>query len=339
MITFIVRRLIAAVGLLLIVALSTFIIFFIIPQWGGQTPSSMAGEYIGRQMNPQALAAVMQRYGFNQPVLVHFYDYVKDIFTGTTYNDGVNNIKCPAPCLGYSFRTYNQVWPTVINDFPVTLSIALGAGFFWLVFGVFSGVISAVHKGSLVDRVTMFVALLGVAMPVYFVAPLTMLVLVYKWPIFPNPTGLSYVPFTQNPFDWAQHLLLVWLVLAFGYAALYTRLTRAGMLDALGEDYVRTARAKGVSERRVVYKHALRAAITPIVTIFGMDFGSVLGGAVLAEIAFSQKGIGALAILAIQQKDFPTMMGITLVAAGFIVIANLVVDVLYAVIDPRVRTS
>ena len=337
MITFIVRRLIAAVGLLLIVALATFIIFFIIPQWGGQTPQSMAADYVGRQMNPQALQSVMVKYGLNQPVVKHFLDYVKDIFTGTTYSDGVNNINCPAPCLGYSFRTFNQVWPTVIGDFPVTLSIALGAGFFWLVFGVISGVISAVHKGSLLDRSAMFIALLGVAMPVYFVAPLCMLVLVYKWPIFPDPTGIGYVPFTQNPFEWAAHLLLVWLVLAFGYAALYTRLTRAGMLDALNEDYVRTARAKGVPERLVVYKHALRAAITPIITIFGMDFGSVLGGAVLAEIAFSQKGIGALAILSIQQKDFPTMMGITLIAAAFIVVANLVVDILYAVIDPRVR--
>lgn len=337
MITFIVRRLVAAVGLLLIVALATFIIFFIIPQWGGQTPQDMAAEYVGRQMNHQALQSVMTQYGFNQPVLTHFYDYVKDIFTGTTYSDGVNMIKCPAPCMGYSFRTFNQVWPTVMGDFPVTLSIALGAGFFWLVFGVFSGVISAVRKGSILDRATMFIALLGVAMPVYFVAPLCMLLFVYKWPIFPDPTGVSYVSFTQNPFEWASHLLLVWLVLAFGYAALYTRLTRAGMLDALGEDYVRTARAKGVPEFRVVYKHALRAAITPIITIFGMDFGSVLGGAVLAEIAFSQKGIGSLAILSIQQKDFPTMMGITLVAAAFIVVANMVVDILYAVIDPRVR--
>jgi len=339
MITFIVRRLIAAVGLLLIVTLATFIIFFVVPQWGGQTPQSMAADYVGKSMSPSALNAVVERYGFNQPVLLHYWDYVKAMFVGTTYSDGVNVIKCPAPCLGYSFRNYTQVWPTVIGDFPVTLSIALGAGFFWLVFGVASGVLSAVRKGSMFDRAAMFIALLGVAMPVYFVAPLATLVLVYQWPIFPDPTGLSYVPFTQNPFEWAAHLLLVWLVLAFGYAALYTRLTRAGMLEAMNEDFVRTARAKGVSERRVIFKHALRAAITPIITIFGMDFGTVLGGAILAEISFSQKGIGFLAINSIQIKDFPTIMGVTLFAAAFIVVANLVVDVLYAVIDPRVRLS
>jgi peptide/nickel transport system permease protein len=333
--TFIIRRLFAAVGLLLVVSMVTFMIFYLLPQWGGQTPESMAASYVGKQQNPAAVQAVITRLGFNQPLLVHYWNYIRAIFTGTTYSDGVNLIRCPAPCLGYSFRNFQQVWPTLTSDFPVTLSIALGASVFWLVFGVGSGVISAVRRGSFLDRGFMFVALLGVALPVYFVAPLTMLVFVYKWQIFADPT--QYVGFTQNPLQWASHLLLIWLVLAFGYAALYTRLTRAGMLDTLGEDFVRTARAKGLSERKVIYKHALRAVITPIVTIFGLDLGAVLGGAVLAEIAFSQKGIGNLAIQAIGDQDFPTLMGVTLFAAAFVVLANLVVDVLYAVLDPRVK--
>jgi peptide/nickel transport system permease protein len=201
----------------------------------------------------------------------------------------------------------------------------------WLVFGVLSGVISAVRKGSLADRLSMGIALAGVALPVYFVGPL-LEALTGQW-------STTYVSFVDNPLQWAQHLLLPWIALAFGYAALYARLTRAGMLDALNEDFVRTARAKGLGERRVLFKHALRSAITPIITIFGMDLGAVLGGAVLLEVAFSLQGLGLLAITSIQQDDFPVVMGVTLIAAAFIVVANIVVDVLYAAVDPRVRLS
>jgi peptide/nickel transport system permease protein len=177
----------------------------------------------------------------------------------------------------------------------------------------------------------MGIALAGVALPVYFVGPL-LEALTGQW-------STKYVPFLSNPLLWAQHLLIPWIALAFGYAALYARMTRAGMLDALNEDFVRTARAKGVRERKVLYKHALRSALTPLVTIFGMDLGTVLGGAVLLEVAFSLPGLGLLAVNSIQQDDFPVMMGVTLIAAFFIVVANIVVDVLYAVVDPRVRQS
>jgi peptide/nickel transport system permease protein len=330
MLTFIVRRLFATVGLLLVVSLITFWIFFVLPQWAGQTPASLASEFVGKQQNQVALQAVIHRFGFDKPVLVQYFDYVKNIFTGTSYSDGVNTVQCNAPCFGYSFRNSQQVWPMLTRAFPVTASIAIGAAVLWLVFGVTSGVISAVRKGSLADRASMMLALLGVALPVYFVGPLISMA-----DGFP---GITYTPISADPVGWARNLWIPWVALAFGYAALYARLTRAGMLDALSEDFVRTARAKGLNERKVIFKHALRAAITPIITIFGMDLGAVIGGAVLVEITFSLPGLGQMAIIqGINQDDFPIVMGVTLVAAFFVIIANLVVDLLYSVADPRVR--
>ncbi|HXR71845.1 ABC transporter permease [Actinocrinis sp.] len=331
MLTYIVRRLLAAVGLLLVISLITFWIFFVLPQWAGQTPQSMAAGYVGRQQNPAALQAVIDHFGFDKPLFVQYFDYIVGIVGGRTYSDGVSLIHCNAPCFGYSFKNFEQVWPTLLSRAPVTLSIAIGAGVLWLVFGVLSGVISAVRKGSIADRASMGIALAGVALPVYFVGPL-LEALTGQW-------STKYVPFLSNPLQWAQHLLIPWIALAFGYAALYARMTRAGMLDALNEDFVRTARAKGVKERKVLYKHALRSALTPIITIFGMDLGTVLGGAVLLEVAFSLPGLGLLAVNSIQQDDFPVIMGVTLIAAFFIVVANIVVDVLYAFVDPRVRLS
>lgn len=329
MVTFIARRVLAAVGLMLVVTLITFWIFYVLPRWAGQTPQSLAAEFVGKQQNAAAQQSVVARFGFDKPLLVQYYDYVRALLFGATYTDGVQAVHCGVPCFGYSFRTSVQVWPTLLDRFPVTLSIALGAGVLWLVFGVASGVVSAVYKGSPADRGSMGLALLGVALPVYFVGPL-----LWMFAGFPN---VAYTSFAHDPLTWARHLLIPWVALAFGYAALYARMTRAGMLDALNEDFVRTARAKGLGESKVLIRHALRSALTPIVTIFGMDLGSVLGGAVLVEIIFSLPGIGQLAITSLSQDDFPLVMGVVLVSGLFVVLANLVVDVLYAVIDPRVK--
>jgi peptide/nickel transport system permease protein len=336
MLTFIVRRLFAAVGLLLVVTLATFFIFYILPQWGGETIQEMARQYVGRNTSPAALQGVIDRLGFDKPFFVQYFDYLKGIVVGTQYSNGTSLVQCNAPCLGYSFRNYTQVWPTILQYFPVTLSLALGGGVLWLGFGVISGVISAVRKGSFVDRFFMGISLTGVSLPVYFVGPLLALVLAYNNNILQVP---SYTSITTSFGSWFSGLLIPWIALALSYAALYTRLTRGGMLDAMNEDFTRTARAKGLSERRVIFKHALRAAIIPIVTIFGMDLGSVLGGAVLVEKSLSLNGIGALAITSIGNQDFPTVMGITLFGAAFIILANLIVDVLYASLDPRVRLS
>lgn len=331
MLTFIVRRLIAAVGLLLVVALITYCIFYQLPLWAGLSVNNLASEFVGKSQNATAIQGVIHRFHFDQPFVVQYYDYVKAILVGDTYSDGTQLIHCNAPCFGYSFRNQEQVWPTLLDRFPVTFSIAIGAAVLWLIVGVGIGVISAVRKGSILDRITMMVALLGVALPVYFVGPLL-------WMADGFP-GISYNSFAANPFSWAQSLWIPWVSLAFGYAAIYARMTRAGMLDSLGEDFVRTARAKGLSGGKVIFRHGLRAAIMPIVTMFGMDVGAVLGGAVLVEVTFSMPGLGQLAITSLQQSDLPVIMGVTLMAAFFVIIANLLVDVVYASLDPRIRLS
>jgi peptide/nickel transport system permease protein len=195
-------------------------------------------------------------------------------------------------------------------------------------------VISALKRGTIFDRFSMGVALAGVSLPIFFTGLISLELFSYKWPIFPNVT---FVPFDQNPLLWARNLVLPWVTLAFLYAALYARLTRAGMLETMSEDYIRTARAKGLPEHTVIVRHGLRAALTPIITIFGMDLGALLGGAILTETTFSLHGLGLFTVLAVQNQDLPEILGVTMLAAFFIVIANLVVDILYAVVDPRVR--
>jgi peptide/nickel transport system permease protein len=243
---------------------------------------------------------------------------------------------CPPPCFGYSFRSQLPVWPQMVSALPVTMSLALGAAILWLLGGVSIGVLSALRRGSLFDRFSMGVALAGVSLPIFFTGLISLELFSYKWPLFPN---VEYVNIAVNPLLWARNLVLPWVTLAFLYAALYARLTRAGMLETMNEDYIRTARAKGLRERTVVVKHGLRAALTPILTIFGMDLGLLLGGAILTESTFSLPGLGQFTVLAIQNQDFPEIMGVVMLAAFFIVIANMLVDILYAAIDPRVRIS
>jgi peptide/nickel transport system permease protein len=227
------------------------------------------------------------------------------------------------------------VLPELLDRLPVTFSIAIGGAVIWLVFGIGTGVLSALYKGSVLDRAAMMVALAGVSLPIFFTGLLALTVFSYGLGWF--PIGGAYTPFTENPAQWAYDLALPWFALAFLYAASYARLTRAGMLETMGEDYIRTARAKGLPERTVIIKHGLRATLTPITTIFGLDLGQLLGGAILTESTFSLHGIGQYAVLAITNNDLPKVMGATLLAAAFIIGANLVVDVLYAIIDPRVR--
>jgi peptide/nickel transport system permease protein len=311
-ITFIIRRLIATVFLLIVVGAITFAIFFLIPRLAGQNSYQLATEYVGRNPTRAAVLQVEAKLGLNAPVYLQFGRFLKAIVFGAHYNAGTSTTYCPPPCFGYSFKNQQPVWPQMISDVPVTLSICAGAGVLWLVGGVAIGVLSALRRGTFFDRFSMGVALAGVSLPVFF-------------------------SITQNPLLWARNLTLPWIVTAFLYAALYARLTRAGMLETMSEDYIRTARAKGLPERTVILKHGLRAALTPIVTIFGMDLGLLLGGAILTEVTFSMHGLGEFTFLAIQNQDLPEILGVTMLAAFFIVVANLAVDVLYAVVDPRVR--
>jgi peptide/nickel transport system permease protein len=333
-ITFIARRLIAAVFLLIVVSAITFAIFFLVPRLAGQNAYQLASEYVGRNPTSAAIHAAEQQLGLTAPLYLQYGRFLRGIVLGAHYNSGVGSTYCPPPCFGYSFRSQQPVWPQMISDAPVTLSICVGAAVLWLVGGVAIGVLSALRRGSFFDRFSMGVALAGVSLPIFFTGLISLELFSYKWHIFPNVT---YVSITTNPLLWARNLVLPWIVTAFLYAALYARLTRAGMLETMSEDYIRTARAKGLPERTVIVKHGLRAALTPIITIFGMDLGLLLGGAILTEVTFSMHGLGEFTFLAIQNQDLPEILGVTMLAAFFIVIANLVVDLLYAVVDPRVR--
>jgi peptide/nickel transport system permease protein len=333
-IAFIVRRLIVTVFLLLIVSLITFGIFFLIPRLAGQNSYQLAEQYVGRNPTPATIHLIERKLGFNEPLLVQYGRFVRGIVFGAHYNAGPDKTYCPPPCFGYSFRDQQPVWPVLVSDLPVTASLAFGAAVLWLVGGTAVGILSALKRGSVFDRAAMGIALAGVSLPIFFTGLIALSLFSFHWQIFPN---IQFVPLTQNPYLWARNLVLPWITLAFLYAALYARLTRAGMLETMGEDYIRTARAKGLPERKVIVKHGLRAALTPIVTIFGMDLGLLLGGAVITEFTFSLHGLGYFTILAIQNNDLPQILGVVMLAAFFVVIANLVVDILYAVIDPRVR--
>ncbi len=334
MVTFIVRRLIATVFLLIIVSMITFAIFFLVPRLAGQTTYDLAAQYVGRSPTTTAVHAIERQLGLDVSLPVQYGRFLRGIVLGRHFDSGTTKAYCPPPCFGYSFKNQQPVWPLMVTALPVTVSLAIGAAILWLVGGVTIGVISALKRGTLFDRFSMGIALAGVSLPIFFTGLISLALFSYKWPIFPN---VQFVPFSQNPFLWARNLVLPWVTLAFLYAALYARLTRAGMLETMSEDYIRTARAKGLQERTVIVKHGLRAALTPIITIFGMDLGALLGGAVLTEVTFSLHGLGQFTILAIDTQDLPEILGVTLLAAFFIVIANLVVDVLYAVVDPRVR--
>lgn len=331
MLTYLIRRVINGTITLLVVTAVTFGIFFMVPKMTGSDPALL---YIGKTSDAASIEGIRTKMGFNDPIPVQYWKFLKGIVAGREYANGPDVTRCPAPCLGYSFKTDQEVTPLLLDEIPVTLSLALGAALLWLVFGISTGVISALRRGSIVDRAVMTTALAGVSLPIYFTGLLSSAVFVYwlGW----LPQG-QYVPFTESPGDWFVQMLLPWITLAFLFAAGYARLTRANMLETLGEDYIRTARAKGLRERSVIGKHALRSGLTPIVTIFGLDLGALLGGAVLTETVFNLRGLGYQALTAIRGNDLPVILGVVLIAAFFIIAANLIVDLVYGIIDPRVR--
>jgi peptide/nickel transport system permease protein len=330
---YIVRRLINAVITLLAVTAVTFGIFFMVPKLTGTDPALL---YIGKQSDAASVEGIRIKMGLNDSVPVQYGKFLKGLVAGRDYANGPDVQHCPAPCMGYSFKTDQEVTPLLLGDLTVTLSLAIGAAVLWIIMGVSIGVISALRRGSLLDRASMTVALAGVSMPIYFTGLLASAIFItwLGW----LPEG-NYVPFTENPGQWFVALILPWITLAFLFAATYARLTRANMLETLGEDYIRTARAKGLPERVVIGKHALRSGLTPIVTVFGLDLGALLGGAVLTEAVFNLRGLGYQALTAIRGNDLPIIVGVTLIAATFIVFANLIVDLVYGIIDPRVRLS
>lgn len=321
------RRLLGMLVVLLIIAALTYLIFYLLPA----NPAQLA---CGKPCTPQHLAAARTFMGLDAPWYGQFAQYLWSIVAGRTFGTGAAAIHCSAPCFGYSFQLGAPVTDLILQRLPITASIAVGAAVLWLVAGVGLGVIAAVRRGTGLDRATMAVAVAGVSTPSYLVGLLG--ILLFGFTLDAVPVG-GYVPFTQSPVQWAWHLVLPWCVLAFISAAVYTRLTRSQMLDVLGEDYIRTARAKGLSEFRVIGKHGLRNALIPVVTLFGLDLGGLLGGAVITEKVFSIPGLGSLLLDAVGDLDLNLLVGITLFSAFAIILANLVVDLLYRLLDPRVE--
>jgi peptide/nickel transport system permease protein len=336
-IRFLIRRVVGGLVVLLIITLVTYWLFYAVPNVFHSNPAVL---YAGRSPSPATVAAVSHKLGLDQPFWSQYWHFLKGIVIGRTYGAGTPSPNvCHAPCLGFSFINNEPVWKEIVSDLPVDISLTIGAAILWLISGVATGVLSALRRGSIFDRSAMTVALAGVSLPIYFTGLLGLAIFSFgpSWlRLFPNP---HFVGFTSNPISWAHNLILPWICLAFLYAALYARLTRATMLETMSEDYIRTARAKGLTERRVIVKHGLRAALTPIVTIFGLDVGLLLGSAVLTEQVFGYVGIGKLAIISINSRDLPVVLGVTLFAAFFVVVANIIVDVLYAYVDPRVTYS
>ncbi|MDH2445349.1 ABC transporter permease [Amnibacterium sp. CER49] len=333
MIRFILVRFAGMILVVFIVSVLTFGIFQLAPLLSHTSPVYY---YTGKVPYPPGspqLQALIHRFGFDQPIPVQYWQFLTGIF-GKTITDGTSApVQCPFPCFGYSFRQNDLVSTLIGNAWPVTLSLCIGAAILWLVGGVLVGTFSGLKPGSFVDRAGMTGALAAVSLPIFFTGPVLLLLFVYTLGWLP---GTGYVPLTTDPLGWFESMLLPWVSLAFIFAALYARLTRSNMIETMGEDYIRTARAKGLDRRTIVVKHGLRAALTPIVTIFGIDFGTLIGSTVITESVFNLRGLGYLSIQSVRQQDLPVILGVTIVAAVALVIANFIVDVLYAVIDPRV---
>ena len=259
------------------------------------------------------------------------------MFAGRTFSpESPEPIQCEAPCLGYSFFRRETVGSLIARAAPVTFWLAIGAFLLWMAIGVFFGIVAALNRGRWLDRVIMGISLIGYSMPSFFFGLLLVFFVIIKLQWLPFP---SYVQPWVDPVRFVQTMILPWITLAILDAAFYIRLTRNQVLETFGEDFVRTARAKGLNERSVVVKHALRAGLTPIVTAAGLDLAGLLGGAIISENIFSLPGLGSLAVDSVIQADLPVINGLTLVTAAIIIVANLVVDLLYAVIDPRVRIN
>jgi peptide/nickel transport system permease protein len=316
---FLARRIGFAILVLWVVATTVFLMYFV-------APHNVARLIAGRQANAETVALVKHRLGLDLPVPVQYGHFLLRLLHGD---------------LGYSFVNSEPIGAIIRRDLPVTASLALGGAVLWLLIGVAAGVIAAKRPRSPVDRVVTGLSLFFYSMPTFLLGELFLLFLFFRLYMagirFFPPSG--YVPLNEGVGEWARHLLLPWFTIALVTAATYSRLVRGSMLDVLGEDYIKTARSKGLSERRVTYRHALRSALTPALTQFGIDLGTLLGGAIVTEQVFGLPGLGREAVLAITTEDLPVIIGIVILASAFVVVANIVVDMLYAVLDPRVRVS
>jgi peptide/nickel transport system permease protein len=323
---FLIKRLLSAALTLFAVSVLSFLMFFALPRdpVTGMCP---------KNCNPERLERVRVELGLRDPLIDQYAGYMKGIFVGRDLGSAQGG-RCDAPCLGYSYVNNEPVTDTLTRVLPVTLSIVIPAAVLWLALGIGLGMVSALRRGTLLDRLAIGFSLTGASLQLYFVGAVLLLVFTYNLGIVPVP---HYTSIFDSPLQWASGLVLAWISLAFLFSAIYARLSRAQMLETLSEDFVRTARAKGLPKSKVYGRHALRAAITPLVTIAGLDVGGALGGTVITETTFGIQGLGRTAVEAVRGGDLPTIMATVLIAAVFVVAANVIVDLLYAVIDPRIR--
>lgn len=326
---YIAGRLIGVAAILVVICFFTFVIFF----WLSPDP---AVAVCGKTCTAMRIHEIRIALGLNQPFFSQFWDFLRGIFTGRNYGSGADLVHCPAPCLGYSFQSSQNVWQMITTRLPVSVTVAVGAAVLWLVAGVAAGLLSGVMENSWWDRGAMVLALGGASIPSYVLALVLQYVLVVQLHWLPFPGNVGFRP---DPGLWFESYLMPWVVLAAAYACLYARLTRANVIDTLAENFMRTARAKGLGPVLILRRHALRPALTPIITIFGMDFAGLLGGALIVETVFGLNGVGQMASQAISSNDQPVIMAVTLLAGFFVVIGNLVVDLLYTLLDPRVRIT
>jgi peptide/nickel transport system permease protein len=312
---FVVRRVAQMLVVLFAVSVLTFLIFNVMP--GGDPAIRLAG----RQPDPGQLERIREEWGFDKPIYVQYVKTMEQVFSGDLT----------------SYTTGEDVMDELRSRAPRTFALAIGAALMWMVFSVALGVFTALRAGKFSDRFLTVLALIGISMPVFWIGALMNYYLGFKWGLFPNG---GYVPFTEDPWQWFNHLIMPWTALSILFVGIYSRVLRSDVLETMNEDYVRTARAKGLIERQVLRRHILRNSLIPIVTLWGLDFGAVLGGGtILTETVFDLQGVGQYAAEAIGELDVPPVLAITMFGAFFIVLLNTIVDILYAALDPRIRLS
>jgi peptide/nickel transport system permease protein len=335
---YIVRRVLQGIVLLIVMSLVTFVLFFA----SGTNPARVS---CGKNCSPALQKQTAKALGYNQPLLVQWGEFLQGIVKGRDYpNDPALKkthpeliAHCPAPCLGYSQVSSATVNSLIKNAIPVSASLAWMAFIMWITGGILFGVIAALRKGTIIDRGIVGTSLVLYAFPTFFTGLFLYEFVAIKWQIVPIP---NYVSISEGGFlSWLVGLLLPGFTLALFTMAGYVRMTRAFVIESMGEDYLRTANAKGLAPRKVLIKHSMRAALTPLVTMAGLDLAVLLGGAIITESVFNYDGLGKTTVNAVQQLDLPLIVGIVLLLASFVVVANILVDILYAVIDPRVRVG
>jgi peptide/nickel transport system permease protein len=318
---FLVRRILTGILVVWLISLIVFGLFFVAPH---NVATLLLGKFAAQ--NQQLVASVTHQLGLDQPITVQYGHFIARLLHGD---------------LGYSYYSHQPVTTLIAQALPVTASLAIGAAIIWVTLGVLIGVLSATRPRSFLDRGATLFALTGLSFPTFVLGLLLLYFLFYRLHVagvdlFP---GGGYVPLTQDPGQWAAHLILPWITLAVATMAVYVRLTRGQLIETLGEDYIRTARSKGLRESRVTYRHGLRAALIPIATQFGIDVATLLGGVIVTEQVFGLNGLGRMSVQAVTNSDEPVIIAVVLLAAVFVVVANIVVDLLYAVLDPRIRLS